>query len=578
MKTKLWALALCLTILLSLCACGGSASAVPDSTDSEPTEAAALEVVEEVQPELEEAPDTEPTQTSAQEAEETLEEASAEEDREPEITVEYPLTTSGYTFTCWTTYGPGMEDYLSQIGTFPVFEKAEEITGVGIEFIPCDQSTQPEKLNLYVASGSMPDVMLSMASLYSTSGEGIVNDEVAYDLNEFMDLMPNYAKYISELDESTRNNLYTSSGYLPAIMTLGSAENVGVNIRQDWLDALGLEIPRTYDELENVLLAFKNNYGCRNAIYMLQDYGYTNYALANGYDTMVSAAMNGLHFYQKDGVICSGDFNEGAREYLQMLARWFQEGLFSDDCLTLKNVNDNADLIYKDDCGVWVSEAEFLTDRYKANAQDPNFNPQPMADVGKTEDQILHMYAATPRLEGQSAWSVTTSCTEPELVCQYCDWFFSEEGRLAANWGTEGLTYELDENGKPYYTDLILNTTEYPTPKLALTMYTGTPLPCGTSQEANDALLDPVIPAAGAVYRSNQDGAYTSNYTMTWDEMMEFFTISSDILTKKAEVVAQIVMGEADISAFDELEEYAYSCGLDRAIEISQAAYDRENK
>lgn len=54
-----------------------------------------------------------------------------------------------------------MEDYLSQIGTFPVFQKAQEVTGVGIDFIPCDQSTQPEKLNLYVASGSMPDVMLA---------------------------------------------------------------------------------------------------------------------------------------------------------------------------------------------------------------------------------------------------------------------------------------------------------------------------------------------------------------------------------------------------------------------------------
>ena len=574
MKTRILALLLTLGLILGLAACGGSAQSATEPADSASETVSAEEIAEE--PAEEPVQQTEGQETSTEIS--TEESAEPEEPEEPEITVEYPLTDSGYTFSCWTTYGPGMEDYLSKIGTFPVFEKAQEITGIGIEFIPCDQSTQPEKLNLYVASGSMPDVMLSMASLYSTGGEGIVNDEVAYDLNEFIDLMPNYAKYISEMDETTRSNLYTSSGYLPAIMTLGSAENVGMNIRQDWLDALGLEIPKTYDQLENVLLAFKNEYGCRNALYMLQDFGYTNYALANGYDTMVSAAMNGLHMYQKDGVICSGDFNEGAREYLQMLARWFQEGLFSDDCLTIKNINDNANLIYRDDSGVWVSEAEFLTDRYKANAQDPNFNAQPMADMGRTEGQILHMYAATPRLEGQSAWSITTSCEEPALVCQYCDWFFSKEGRLAANWGTEGVTYELDADGNPYYTDLILKTTEYPTPKLALTMYTGTPLPCGTSQEANDALLDPVIPAAGAVYRSNQDGAYTSNYTMTWDEMMEFFTISSDILTKKAEVVAQIVMGEADISAFDELEEYAYSCGLDRAIEISQAAYDRENK
>lgn len=65
------------------------------------------------------------------------------------------------------------------------------------------------------------------------------------------------------------------------------------------------------------------------------------------------------------------------------------------------------------------SEADFLTDTYKANAQDPDFKAAPMADVGKEPGQTLHLYGIDRRLEGQSGWSVTTSCTEPELVCQY---------------------------------------------------------------------------------------------------------------------------------------------------------------
>ena len=64
---------------------------------------------------------------------------------------------------------------------------------------------------------------------------------------------------------------------------------------------------------------------------------------------------------------------------------------------------------------------------------------------------------------------------------------------------------------------------------------------------------------------------------MTGEEMTEFFSISSDILTKKAEVVAQIVMGEADVSALDDLKAYAEDVGLDRAIELAQTAYDRSN-
>ena len=105
----------------------------------------------------------------------------------------------------------------------------------------------------------------------------------------------------------------------------------------------------------------------------------------------------------------------------------------------------------------------------------------------------------------------------------------------------------------------------------------GTPVPCGTSLEASDALLDSVIPEAGEVYRSNQDGAYVCDFNMTGEEMAEFFSIASDILTKKAEVIAQIVMGEADASALDDLKSYAEDVGLDRAIELAQTAYDRSN-
>lgn len=105
----------------------------------------------------------------------------------------------------------------------------------------------------------------------------------------------------------------------------------------------------------------------------------------------------------------------------------------------------------------------------------------------------------------------------------------------------------------------------------------GTPVPCSTSLEASDALLDPVIPEAGEVYRSNQDGAYVCDFNMTGEEMAEFFSIASDILTKKAEVVAQIVMGEADASALDDLKSYTEDVGLDLAIELAQTAYDRSN-
>ena len=48
-----------------------------------------------------------------------------------------------------------------------------------------------------------------------------------------------------------------------------------------------------------------------------------------------------------------------------------------------------------------------------------------------------------------------------EYVLQYLDYFYGEEGHMAANFGVEGDTYEM-VNGKPRYTDKILNNETYP--------------------------------------------------------------------------------------------------------------------
>ena len=53
---------------------------------------------------------------------------------------------------------------------------------------------------------------------------------------------------------------------------------------------------------------------------------------------------------------------------------------------------------------------------------------------------------------------ITTVNEYPELTTQYLDYGYSEEGKILHNFGKEGETFTL-VNGKPTYTDLILNLT-----------------------------------------------------------------------------------------------------------------------
>ena len=42
-------------------------------------------------------------------------------------------------------------------------------------------------------------------------------------------------------------------------------------IRKDWLEALDLEVPQTYDDYKDVLLAFKNAYNCYTPLALYSD-------------------------------------------------------------------------------------------------------------------------------------------------------------------------------------------------------------------------------------------------------------------------------------------------------------------
>ena len=62
--------------------------------------------------------------------------------------------------------------------------------------------------------------------------------------------------------------------------------------------------------------------------------------------------------------------------------------------------------------------------------------------------------------------------------------------------------------------------------------------------------------------------------TVTGDEAVEYTSILSDAKTATLETFINVVLGNADVSALDTLDETLETMKIDRAIEILQAAYD----
>lgn len=96
----------------------------------------------------------------------------------------------------------------------------------------------------------------------------------------------------------------------------------GAQIRKDWLDALNLSVPETYDDWENVLLAFKENYGCSNTLLLSGVTQMTNLIAGYGTAGAAEASMGSsstVNMYQVDGVIKNGYQDDSYRAYLSMM-------------------------------------------------------------------------------------------------------------------------------------------------------------------------------------------------------------------------------------------------------------------
>lgn len=66
--------------------------------------------------------------------------------------------------------------------------------------------------------------------------------------------------------------------------------------------------------------------------------------------------------------------------------------------------------------------------------------------------------------------AITSSCKNPELAIEWCDYWYGEEGYYLLNFGVEGESYDMVD-GKPVYTYIDENIWEFVTGKRDISEY-----------------------------------------------------------------------------------------------------------
>lgn len=586
---KLLALLLAAVMVCSMAACGGGTESnmAPTSADSQTSAAEAADISE--APVAEETPDA----ASSEETSTHEIAPSAEDPAQPAgvygedlplsdliagmAPTELPITGDSPTYEVWMA-APGTvsqaEDLANSNETYAELQKR---TGVNITFLMANFFTQMDQFNLMAASGDFPAVMNGAAGLYSAGPDAALDEEIFINLADYIDeYAPHYAALIHAGD-SVFNEVSTPEGNLVAFYSLydyskyGGRGDKGYFIRNDWLKDLGLEMPTTYDELHDVLAAFRDEKGADSALVLP----------VSGFNDFVTGGFGiGSAFYVVDGEIKFGPMEQDYREYLELMNQWYQEGLIYKDYYNYANeiMFDGTDMIGAGQVALYYNEVGTMT-TYAELSGDPNFEVKAIAPVSREAGGTVYPTEFRRTCVDNSRWSITTNCENPEIVIQMADYLYTEEGILLANYGVEGITFAYNSEGKPEFTDLIMNN------------------PDGYAYR--DAVALHVIDGMGTIYDAlrgaseytalqlssfddwlaadlDYSRALPSNEMLNMEEKAEYAAIYSDIQTFTEEAVAKYIIGDYSFDSYDtEFVGQLEGMNIQRCIQLYQQAYDR---
>ncbi len=472
----------------------------------------------------------------------------------------------------------------------PAWAEAEKYTGIKIKWIHAPEGKHIEPYNLMIASGDLPDIM-SFSFNYPGGPDKAINDKLILKLNDLVKSdAPDLARFLNNRPDIGKA-VVTDAGNLYVVPFLRTwikdkSEDwqryfFGPQIRYDWLQEMKMELPKTLEDWEKMLTAFKGRGA--NIIPLAAVNTGSQYKNIEGLRNFLCAWRMDYNFYHVDGKVMFGPAQPEYLEYLTLMNRWYKSGLIDKDWVT-RDYNSVRGLVAEGRVGsYWArlnSEMGGWTPLGKKT--NPNFTlmdaPWPYAKDGKSYNMDISAFAA---YQGSGA-AITGKSKHPKEAMKWLNFWWTEDGHNLGNFGIVGLTYNW-VNGFPKYTDLILKNPEGLGVVNALSKYA----PDGGSGRmwVQDAryweqmmALDAQTVSGKMLQATADHSRVLPTVTPTAEESREFAALMSEIGTYRDEMLAKFVNGVEPLSNFDAYLKKINGMGVDKAIAIMQAALERYEK
>lgn len=496
--------------------------------------------------------------------------------------VPLPLVDEAVHYSCWMPVAPYVSEFMD-LDEFSdkvaIVKMINEATNVYIDFqAVAGGFVEEEAFNLMIAADDYTDIIGVMnyysANRDSSGHEKAIEDEVIIDLyDDLKNLAPNYWKLLTA-DDNAYMTMRTASGRMGCVAQLlkkAGTENQGMIIRKDWLEASGVGDVDTLDKFEKYLSYCKDNYGA---------YAYLQY---QGNDTDLASSFNVSPgaFNVIDGEVIHSYDTQAYRDYLTKMNDWYKKGLFNNEFYNDTDITTVRTDMANDLCSFVDGSAEGMSNIFDMNPENTAMKLMaihyPKAD-GVDE---IHVGYESQLIKNSDTWAVSTACGDREPLMKLVNWLYSEEGQRMFNWGEEGVSYELDENGDPQWTDLVVNNPDGLNFMFASYLYASGVgsafMPSAYDMEKGFYSYNDDQLAAVDTLASLTDGAYNMpKYVMLdTEEQEEYAGISTDLDTYAKSMILKFILGDEPMDNYDEFLKTCKDMGLDRMTELYQGAYDR---
>ena len=503
---------------------------------------------------------------------------------DPEL---YPL--EGDTVFTVYSYFQNQSGLVNAYEEYPMWADLEAATGVRLEWNTVSPDAFSVQNALFLASGEYTDLFYKFS--YDAGVSQAYEDEIIIALNDLIDeQMPNYAHAIT-WDDSIQGNITQMDGNIYTILPIieYEAQSGGWTIRQDFLDQIGMDVPLTVDDLENVLVAFRDELGMNSALMINQE------TYSNAFVTTFDATTG---YYWVDGQVRYGPSEEGYRDSVALMNKWYDMNLFDHDFLNItSNPRDPAtgNLIASGDTGVFKTELRSW-ESYLAQAPESQYTA--LSVILRDENALNHFFDEKSHT-GNGGTTISTACSDPVLAAQYLDYMFTKEGSVIVCYGVEGKSFNYDENGEPQFDgeflyqfmeDNNVTSTNFAGAQYWYPMNDWLSFRLYIPAEKNWVESTPMELAAIAAWNDktyfSEDnwGAITaggmgaSPIKLTSEETEEIQNLQSDLSTYIDENLAKFVIGAQSMDGYDDFVQTMYdSYSLGRILEIYQGAYERIN-